>query len=159
MSRLLYCIGINLLLSIQQISTEECSALSSYVQVTAPSLQTVLSAHSLFPPYTYDVNSTELVTLDSTRDNICSGILSTDITNKIVLIMPDDGNCSYVERVYGAEINDAKAVILSSDDYESGSVESIIDDNTVDDDGNVIETSIPVRIIPYNSASSLQSMY
>lgn len=117
--------------------------------------RTILSAQALFEPYNYYVNPTELVTLTEDIDDICSGNLATDVRNKIVLIVPANGNCSAVKRVYGAEINGAKAVLIASDDVQTGSVEPIIDSKLTDDDGTPIVTTIPTRMIPSNDADIL----
>eukprot|EP00486_Rosalina_sp_Unknown_P003758 CAMPEP_0201575966 /NCGR_PEP_ID=MMETSP0190_2-20130828/21474_1 /ASSEMBLY_ACC=CAM_ASM_000263 /TAXON_ID=37353 /ORGANISM="Rosalina sp." /LENGTH=791 /DNA_ID=CAMNT_0048006257 /DNA_START=189 /DNA_END=2567 /DNA_ORIENTATION=+ len=69
--------------------------------------------------------------------------------------MPANGNCSYVKRVYGAEINGATAVLLGNDDEQTGSVIPIIDDQPTDDEGNIIVTSIPARMIPYGEGTFL----
>ena len=148
---MIFCVYIAL------AQNESCNAMNAYVQVTSPidfSSPTILSAQALFSPYDYYVESTELVQLTN-EDNVCSGNLITDVTNKVVLIMPVNGNCSYVKRIYGAEINGAKAVLLGNDDEESGTVTPIINDKPTDNDGNVISTSIPARMIPYNSGSHL----
>ena len=146
---LFVCIGLT--------ENKTCNALSSYVQVTSPldKARTILSAQALFAPYNYYVPSTELVVLTKEIDDICSGNLATDVRNKIVLIVPANGNCSYIERVYGAEINGAKAVLIASADVQTGSIEPIIDSKPIDNDGSIIITSIPVRMIPSNDADFL----
>jgi len=124
-------------------SQTTCSAIDSYVQVVSSSnLSTTLtSSQALFPPYKYSIPFTELAILDSSNDNICDETgITTDISNKIVLIFEEIGNCTSHYKVYVAEQNGGIAVILANNDL-SGEVITIIDDEQV-------TTTIPMRSIP-----------
>ena len=140
---------------IQYTLAQSCSSIDSYVQVTSPDFleQTLLSAKALFSPFSYYVESTEVVIID-TQDDICSEStsFSTDVTDKIALILPwDTHNCSDVLKVYVAQLNGAKAVLLTNSDKKAvGTVTNILDDDTLD-----IEPSIPSRMIAYNAAKAL----
>ena len=138
---LIGCIFASLFNMISSQST--CSAIDSYVQVMSSSNLTITltSSQALFPPYTYSVPFTELVTLDSSNDNICDEAgITTDISDKIVLLFEEIGNCTSHYKVYVAEQHGAIAVLLANDDL-SGEVITIIDDEQ-------ITTTIPMRSIP-----------
>eukprot|EP01083_Nonionella_stella_P153459 493084_1 len=144
------------LIHIYAVLGKNCSALGSYVQIVAPLSisRTLTSAQALFPPYNYYIEPTEVAVL-STDDKICSGSITTDITDKIVAIFPENGiNCSYVSRIYAAEQMGAKAVLIVNDDPASGAVSTIIDTNPSDN----ITPTIPARMIPYYAAISFSYM-
>eukprot|EP01083_Nonionella_stella_P252065 868937_1 len=131
---------------------KNCSASRSYVQILSPESKsrTLTSIATQFQPYNYLIEPTELVVL-SPDDDICSGSLSTDITDKIVVIFPANSNCSHVSRVYAAEQMGATAALIVDDNPSSGAVSPIIDTNPSDN----ISPTIPARVIPYNQALSL----
>ena len=132
-------------------SQSACSATDkSYVQVSSSNASsTILSSQALFPPYTYYVPFTQLVTLSTTTDNICDPAgITTDISNKIVLIFEGIGNCSSHSKVYVAEQAGAIAVVLANNDI-SGEVVPVIDDDQV-------TTTIPMRSIPRVDGISLR---
>ena len=80
-----------------------CSAINSYVQITSPIelQQTILSSQALFAPYNYYINSSQLVQLDDSIDDICTGKLSTNVENKVVLIQLSNGDCNNINKIYG----------------------------------------------------------
>lgn len=135
-----YCINI-------VSSITNCSALTSYVQITSPSnlSQTLTSSQALFAPYSYYIPSTQLVKLNDSIDDICGNHgrgISSDISNKIVLIFESEGNCTNHFKVLQAQDANAIAVLLANND-NSGEVINIIDDNSLQD----LETVIPMRSI------------
>ena len=133
--------------------THDCSAIDqSYVQYLSSSniSTTLTSSQALFPPYKYYVPFTELVILDSSTDNVCDEVgISTDLSNKIVLIFEETEGCSSHYKVYVAEVNGAIAVLLANSDA-SGLVFPIVDDDQV-------TTSIPMRSIPRADGIILQN--
>ena len=129
------------------VSSTDCSALSSYVQITSPLnlSQTLTSSKALFAPYTYYIPSTELVKLNDSIDDICGNNgrgISSDISNKIVLIFESEGNCTSHYKVLQAQDSNAVAVLLANND-NSGEVIDIIDDNSLQD----LQTIIPMRSV------------
>ena len=146
---LILCITLYIHLTYSQ----NCSAINAYVQIISPSYlanRTLTSSQALFPPYSYYIPSTELTQLSST-DNICNASeISTDLSNKIVLIFKSDGNCTDHYKVYVAEQNNAIAVLLA---YDENEVINIIDDNTITGQG--ITTTIPMRSIPRDDGITL----
>ena len=131
-----------------------CSAIDAYVQVltTANNVsETYASAQALFPPCTYYVPYTELVMLNARDDDICDATaITTDISNKIVLLFEGVGSCSSHYKVWVAERNGATAVLLAVLDG-SGGASVIVTDDTV-------TTTIPTRAISYTDGEELATM-
>lgn len=129
---------------IHTISSSNCSAINAYVQIESTSSNnstTLLSAQANFGPFTYFVPYTEIVLLDAS-DEICdvNGI-SSKLNDSIVLVFESDGSCSSRYKAFVAERNGATAVLIANTDL-SGDVTPITGDDS-------IETTIPVRSIPY----------
>merc|ERR1719242_348869 len=143
-------------LCLRSIYGQNCRAVDSYVQITVPSIGydvTALSAQAMFKPWLYHTVPTDLVVLSS-EDDICSGdSLSIDITDKIVLINPVNGDCSNVTKVYKAQLNGAKAVLITNSETEIGIVSNLEND----DESTATQLTIPTRSIPYNLAKTLSS--
>eukprot|EP01084_Bolivina_argentea_P038642 71464_1 len=127
-----------------------CSALHSYVEVTIitttsniPFISILMSSQALFPPHSYYVPPTELISLPRT-DPLCGDnpILSSDISNKIVLLFESQGNCSVHSKVITAQRKGAVAVLMANDETED-TVNKIMDDDTLAH----IHTTIPMRSI------------
>merc|ERR1719242_2060554 len=141
-------------LCLHSIYGQNCRAVDSYVQITVPSIGydvTALSAQAMFKPWLYHTVPTDLVVLSS-EDDICSGdSLSIDITDKIVLINPVNGDCANVTKVYKAQLNGAKAVLISDTETEIGTVSNLAND----DDSTSTQLLIPARTIPYTLALTL----
>ena len=120
-----------------------CSATNAYVAITTAGIEnTLLSAQALFTPYTYQLDSTEVVLLNNNDENGCvnSSEIITDVENKIVMVWRG-GNCTEHSKV--ATLEQAGAVgILIANNKDVNYVESIPDDNHV-----ILLTSIPTRMI------------
>lgn len=137
---IVYYIGLNLS---QTTSVNECSALNAYLRIQIPPFgwNIILSSQALFPPETYSILPTKVVTLSST-DNPCNASeITTDINNTIVLLYQpqiESENCNYQRQVYAMQTKGAKAVIFSSYDNEVSPIPGPSDD---------INTTIPARQI------------
>eukprot|EP01084_Bolivina_argentea_P233597 393408_1 len=146
-----------LLLEVDCANTN-CSAINSYVQIASPPdlfppSGTLTSAKALFGPYSYYIPPTELILLDPNTNNICveDGI-TTDITNKIILIFESNGQCSNHYKAYVAQKNNATAVLLTNND-NSGEVINIIDDNSLKN----TQMIMPMRSISHIDGQILQN--
>eukprot|EP01084_Bolivina_argentea_P177953 307688_1 len=135
------------------LSTQNCSALRSYVQVYTTSNpdtgETITSSQALFAPHSYYIPETELVQLSASDDPCDEDSIDTVLTNKIVLLFSDTSSCSDHLQVYVAEQNGAKAVLMTSDDL---TVVNIIDDNSIYD-----STTIPMRGITLDKGTEISN--
>ena len=133
-----------------------CSAINAYVAITNPLnlRMTLLSAQALFTPYRYYLESTSVVTLNNNDNNGCvssSNLITTDVSNQIVLIWRNNGNCSEHSKVSILEQAGAVGVLIAND--ENGNyVEKIVDDN-----GVTMSTTIPSRMITQHDGSLIEN--
>eukprot|EP01084_Bolivina_argentea_P236758 398027_1 len=96
---------------------QKCSAMNSYIKLTSRITEgeTLLSSQALFPPNTYYVPSSPIISLSS-NENICNiSEITTDITNKILLISTSD-LCSDYYKTHIAKQKGAIAIMIGLDE-------------------------------------------
>eukprot|EP01083_Nonionella_stella_P282546 961398_1 len=141
----------------QTESYRTCTNQESFVEVQASSPisniqnETLISTRALFPPHSYYVPWTELVVLKS-HDDICNILqpLSSNITNKIVLLFESIGHCGIHRKVLVAQNKGAKAVLIANNDL-TGQVHIIHDDGGI----SGVSTIVPMRSISKNDGELL----
>eukprot|EP01083_Nonionella_stella_P199339 731038_1 len=138
--------------------SQDCSGMKSYVGIS-PTSQSILSgtinpsSQALFAPFVYSVPPTPLVTLNASKDDICNpnAILTSDISNNIVLLFTYVGDCSVQYKVTVAQQNNATAVLIANNMTDE--VFNFVDDN----DMNSVATYIPARGISFGVGHTLSN--
>lgn len=125
-----------------------CSATNAYVAITTSGIRnTLLSAQALFTPYTYQLDSTEVVLVDNGCANASD--ISSTVEDKVAMVWRG-GNCSEHSKVATLEQAGAVAVLVAND-RDVNYVETIADDNTV-----ILSTTIPTRMITQEDGTYIE---